>query len=115
MKPTSKKALNNAKYCRKYRNKKVDKIRKKDKERKKFAREYMKYCETTKYEEQKRKDRERKRCAKERKEMEELILSEENHEGVPQELSEEVPSSSFKHKATKHRSLKKAEEALPNK
>ena len=54
----------------------------------------MKYCETAKYEEQKRKDRERKRCAKERKEMEELILSEETHEGVPQELSEEVLSSS---------------------
>ena len=55
----------NAAYCKKYREKNIDKIRKADKERKKFARDYLKYVEE-KYEEQKRKDRERKRLANEK-------------------------------------------------
>ena len=57
----------------KYRNKNIETIREKDKERKRFEREYEKYCDEEKYEEKQRKDRERKRLAKERKleEMEE--------------------------------------------
>ena len=75
MKRTSSKTANNAKYCMKYRNKNIETIREKDKERKRFEREYEKYCDEEKYEEKRRKDRERKskRLAKERKleEMEE--------------------------------------------
>ena len=73
MKWTSSKTANNAKYCMKYRNKNIETIREKDKERKRFEREYEKYCDEEKYEDKKRKDRERKRLAKERKleEMEE--------------------------------------------
>ena len=73
MKRTSSKTANSAKYCMKYRNKNIETIREKDKERKRFEREYEKYCDEEKYEEKKRKDRERKRLAKERKleEMEE--------------------------------------------
>ena len=57
----------NAEYCSKYRNENIEKIRQMDKERKKFEREYVKYCDEKKYEEKKRKDRERKRLAKKRK------------------------------------------------
>ena len=73
MKRTLSKTANKAKYCMKYRNKNIETIREKDKERKRFEREYEKYCDEEKYEEKKRKDRERKRLAKERKleEMEE--------------------------------------------
>ena len=57
----------NAEYCSKYLNKNIDKIRQKDKERKMFEREGVKYCSEKKYKEKKRKDRERKRHAKKRK------------------------------------------------
>ena len=36
-------------FSRKYRNKNIDKIRQKDKERNKFEREYVKYCDKKKY------------------------------------------------------------------
>ena len=49
MAPTKK--LNNAKYCEKYRQKNLNEIRKNGKERKKFEREYRKYCEPKKYKE----------------------------------------------------------------
>ena len=39
-----------AEYCSKYQNKNIDKIREKDKERKKFERECVKYCDGKKYE-----------------------------------------------------------------
>ena len=51
MKRTSSKTANNAKYCMKYRNKNIETIREKDKERKRFEREYEKYCDEEKYEE----------------------------------------------------------------
>ena len=57
----------NAEYCSKYLNKSIDKIRQKDKERKMFERERVKYCSEKTYIEKKRKDRERKRRAKKRK------------------------------------------------
>ena len=63
MKPSYK--LNNAKYCKTRRNKNIDKVRKRDKDKKQFTKEDPKYCDTEKYEEQKSKDRERKRMAKE--------------------------------------------------
>ena len=50
----------NAKYCSKYRNENINKIRQKYKERKKFEREYVKYCDKEKYKEKREKsDRER--------------------------------------------------------
>lgn len=67
----------------------------------------MKYVEEEKYEEQKRKDRERKRLAKERK-----LAAEAATAANEDQLNES--SSSFKHKQTKYRSLKKADQALPN-
>ena len=44
----------NDEYCSKYRNKNIDKIRQKDKERKRFERDYVKYCNKKKYEVEKR-------------------------------------------------------------
>ena len=54
------KKVNNAKYCKKCRQSNLNEIRKNDKERKKFEREYRKYCESKKYEEYLRKERETK-------------------------------------------------------
>ena len=51
-------------YCNKYQNKNIDKISQKDKERKKFEREYVKYCDEEKYKKKKKKDSDRKRLAK---------------------------------------------------
>ena len=45
----------NAKYSSKYRNKNIDKIRQKDKERKKFWKKYIKYCDEKHFEEKKEK------------------------------------------------------------
>ena len=56
--------MNKNAYCSKYRNKDTDKIRQKDKERKKFEREHGKFCDEKKQEEKKRKNRERKRLTK---------------------------------------------------
>jgi len=95
----------NAEYCKTYRQKNLKKIRKKDKQRKKFEREHEKYLNPEKYEETKRKDRERKRQAKKRK------LAEEEMDEEPPSL--EIPDSSFKHKQTMYRSLSKANKALP--
>ena len=57
----------NAEYCSKYRNKNINRICQKEKERKKFEMEYLKYCDEKKYEEKKREGRERNRLAKKRK------------------------------------------------
>ena len=57
----------NAEYCSKYRNKNIDKKRQKDKDRTKFEKEHVKYCDEKKYEEKERKDRERKRLARKRR------------------------------------------------
>ena len=56
-----------AEYRSKYQNKNIDKIREKDKERKKFERKYVKYCEEKKYEGQMRSNKDRERIAKKRK------------------------------------------------
>ena len=45
------KVAKNARYCKKYKQKNLEEIRKNDRERKKFQREYRKYCEPRKYEE----------------------------------------------------------------
>ena len=80
MKPEAEanKKLNNAKYCTTYRAKKLSGIREKDKERKKFEREYAKYVDQKKYELLKKKDRERKRRAKERREEQQGSQEENN-------------------------------------
>ena len=106
----------NAEYCGKYQNNNIDKIREKDKERKKFEREHVKYCGENKYEEQMRSNRERKRLAKKRKRKLEQI---DQFSPVPtREETEteetEVPTSLFKHKATKYCSLRRAGNALPS-
>ena len=108
MKPSYK--PNNAKYCKTYRNKNIYKIRKRDKDRKQFTREYLKYCDTEKYEEQKSKNRERKRLVKERREKETAAAAsmDQNRESTT------TSSSAFKHKQTKSRSLKEADKAVPN-
>ena len=104
----------NAVCCSKYQNKNVDKIRQKDKERKKFEREYVKYCNEKKYEQKKRKDRERKRLVKKRKlEQIDQPSPAPTREEIETEETE-APTSSFKHKATKYRSLRRAENALPS-
>ena len=77
MKPSYK--ANNAKYFKIYRNKNIDKIRKRDKDRKQFSREYLKCRDTEKYEEQKRKDRELKRLANERREKETTAATSRDH------------------------------------
>ena len=56
----SAKAAKNAQYCKKYRQKNLEEIRKNDRERKKFQREYQRYCEPKKYEEYLKKERENK-------------------------------------------------------
>ena len=104
----------NTEYCSKYRNKNIDKIRQKDKERKKFEREYVKYCDKKKYEEKKRKDRERKRLAKKRnvEQIDQPSPAPTREETETEETK--APTSSFKHKATKHRSLRRTENVLPS-
>ena len=107
MKPSYK--VNNAKYFKTYRNKNIDKIRKRDQDRKQFSREYLKCRDTEKYEEQKRKDRELKRLANERKEKETSATSRDHNQE-----STSTPSSAFKRKQTKFLSLKNADKALRN-
>ena len=100
MAPT-KKQLKNREYCQKYRQKNLEELRKRDKERKKLERDHSKFFQRDKYEEYKKKDRERKAAEKV-----ENIINDSTRTPIPQ-------SSSFKHKCTKIRSLKKAENALP--
>ena len=105
-----------AEYCSKYQNKNIDKIREKDKERKKFEREYVKYCDGKNYEGQMRSNRDRKRLAKKRKrKLEQLdqLSPVPTREKIETEETE-VPTSLFKHKATKHCSLRRAGNALPS-
>ena len=54
------KAAKNAQYCKKYRQKNLEEIRKNDRESKKFQREYRKYGEPKKYKEHLKNERERK-------------------------------------------------------
>ena len=99
----SKKQQKNAEYCKIYRQKHLDALRGKDKARKKFERDYRKHCQAgEKYEAYKKVDRERK--ANKKHEEQVVVL-----DGTPNSAM-----SSFKHKCTKVRSLKRAECALPN-
>ena len=94
----------NADYCRAYQKKKAEEYHRKDRERKQFQRDYRKYVsDPAKYEEFKRRDRERKAAKK----ASELAT-------YSQETLSSPPLSSFKLYATKVRSLKKVENALPN-
>ena len=88
MKPSYK--PNNAKYCKTCRNKSIDKVRKRDKDKMQFTKEAPKYCDIEKYEEQKSKDRERKRMAKERTEKEAAAASMDQSQ-----QSTAAPSSTF--------------------
>ena len=93
-----------ADYCRAYRKKKAEEYRRKDRERKQFQQDYRKYLsDLAKYEDFKRRDRERKAAKK----ATELAT-------YSKETLSSPPSSSFEHYATKARSLKKVENALPN-
>ena len=103
MAPTKKRGKN-ADYFRDYRKKKTEEHHRKDRERQQFQRDYRKYVsDPAKYEEFKRRDRERKAAKK----ASELAT-------YSKETLSSPPSSSFKHYATKARSLKKVENALPN-
>ena len=94
----------NTDYCRAYLKKKAEEYRQKDRERKQFQREHRKYVsDTAKYEEFKRWDHERKAAKKASK-----------FATYSKETLSSPPSSSFKHYATKVRSLKKVENALPS-
>ena len=94
----------NADYCRAYRKGKAEEYRQKDRERKQFQQDYRKYVSNpAKYEEFQRRDRETKVAKK----ASELAT-------YSKETLFSLPSSSFKHYATKARSLKKVESALPN-
>ena len=53
------KAAKNAHYCKKYRQKNFEEIRKNDRER--FQREYRKYCEPKKYDKYLKKGKEKPR------------------------------------------------------
>ena len=63
---TTTKKLKNREYCRKYRQKNLEGVRKRDKERKKLTRDNRTFFRRDKYEEYKDKDRERKAARKER-------------------------------------------------
>ena len=92
--------MNKNAYCSKYRNKDTDKIRQKDKERKKFEREHGKFCDEKKQEEKRRKNRERKRLAKKRK-------LEQIDQLSPTPTREETEAST-------NRSMRRADNALPS-
>ena len=55
MAPTKK--VNNGKYCKKYKQRNLNEIRKNDKERKKFELEHRKYCEYEKHLRNERKEK----------------------------------------------------------
>ena len=61
---TTNKKLKNREYCRKYRQKNLEELRKRDKERKKLKRDNHKFFHRDKYKEYKEKDRERKAAQK---------------------------------------------------
>ena len=105
MAPTKK--LNNAKYCKKYRQKNLNEVRKNDKERKKFEREYRKYCESKKYEEYLRKERERKK-----KRVYSFLANEPEPNDSASNMNRPSPIA-FKHVSTKSRSIKRVESVLP--
>ena len=98
---TMNKKLKNREYCRKYRQKNLEELRKRDKERKKLKRDNRKFFHCDKYEEYKKKDRERKAAQKAK-----TIITDSPKTPVSQ-------PSSFQHHCTKIRSLKKADNALP--
>ena len=100
MAPTNKQ-LKNREYCRKYRQRNLEELRKRDKERKQLERDHRKFFHGGKYEEYKKKDRERKAAEKAKN-----ILNDSP-------ITPVLQPSSFKHNCTKIRSLKKADNALP--
>ena len=61
---TTNKKPKNREYCRKYRQKNLEEVRKRDKERKKLKRDNRRFFHRDKYEEYKEKDRERKAAKK---------------------------------------------------
>ena len=98
----------NAEYCSKYRNKNIGKTRQKNKERKSLKGSTLNIAT------KRRKDTERKRLAKKRK-LEQIDQPSPAPTREETETEEtESPTSSFKHKAIKHRSLRRAEDALPS-
>ena len=93
---TTNKKLKIREYCRKYRHKNLEELRKIDKERKKLKRDNCKFFHRDKYEEYKEKDRERKAAKKAK-----TVLTDPPKTPVSQ-------SSSFKHNCTKIRFIQKS-------
>ena len=60
------KKLKNREYCRKYHQKDLEEVRKRDKERKKLKQDNRRFFHRDKYEEYKENDRERKAAKKQR-------------------------------------------------
>ena len=98
---TTNKKLKNRENCRKYRQKNLEEVRKRDKERKKLKRDNRTFFRRDKCKECKEKDRERKAAKKGKG-----ILTDSPKTSVSQ-------SSPFKHNCIKIRSLKKPDNALP--
>ena len=111
----------NSDYCKKYRQTHADEYRKKDRERKKLERDSRKNLgPKQQYEEYKALDRARKEIAKLKKQLAETT-PQQTSTPVPSTDSSSVPSTSssfetpsaYKHRATKSRSVNRAEKGLP--
>ena len=108
---TKKTSLRNKDYCQKYRTNNKEVYRKRDRERKTVARNYMKFLESEKYECKKKAERERLRLYRLRKKLEKKKPISSSNETTNKE-SQSASSSSFTNKQSLSRSLKKAEKAL---
>ena len=95
----------NAQRCKKYRKKNQERYRASDSLRKKHQRQEMKILCREKYETMKLKERLRKQQSRKKQKH---ILAELNTQSTPASTS-----STFTHRATKNRSLKKVETSLP--
>ena len=111
----------NADYCMKYRKTQGEAYKKKDRERKKLERDARKNLGPKKdYEEFKALDRARKEIAKLKKQLAETSPQQTSTPAPSMECSSTPSSSSsfetpstYKHRATKSRSVNRAEKGLP--
>ena len=119
------KCASNKKYCKRYRERNMEKLRKTEKERKKLEREYEKFFCPEKYKKRLEQDRIRVREYRERIKKNQRKLS----ESVPQtpqplsssssrDVSENILTQGnknvFRSKQSLHGSVKRAEKCLPN-
>ena len=104
----------NINYCKKYRQKNKKAYRKADWERKKLARESLKYLEPKKYQLQLAKDRARSQRNRERKRNETIDLAvDATQTSAITAKSKEPEQNSFSTRQAYQRSIKRTEEHLP--